>query len=334
VLFVVLIGVLFALILWNLLGFIPAVLGAYTLYVMLRWPLEYLTVRQHWHKSLAAGVLMLGSLALIALPVHLIFQVLGNQVSALMHDPQAVWQKIESVAQGIETRYGVQIITPTNLKTATDWATAQTGNLMAATANSLWLTAVAFLLLWFMLARGRDMEAAFLNWLPMQTENVRFVRKQLNDLVFSNAIGIPLMGAVQGIAALLAYWAVGVPDFAMWAALTFVAGMMPLFGAMLAYIPLGLILLAGGDTWIALFVFVYGVVVIGSVDNIARMWVLNKICHAHPLVTFFGVLLGLKMFGFIGFVFGPILISLVLLLAQIYEKEFNAKVQITVVVKD
>jgi predicted PurR-regulated permease PerM len=62
---------------------------------------------------------------------------------------------------------------------------------------------------------------------------------------------------------------------------------------------------------------------VGSVDNLARMWLLKKIGHVHPLITLFGVIVGLKLFGFIGFIFGPILIAMFILLLRIYHKEFN-----------
>jgi predicted PurR-regulated permease PerM len=73
----------------------------------------------------------------------------------------------------------------------------------------------------------------------------------------------------------------------------------------------------------ALFILMYGLLVIGSVDNVARMWLLKKIGDTHPLVTLFGVIVGLKLFGFVGFVFGPIMISVLLMLIGLYNKEFG-----------
>ena len=76
----------------------------------------------------------------------------------------------------------------------------------------------------------------------------------------------------------------------------------------------------------ALLIFLYGFLVVGSVDNIARMWLLKKIGRTHPLITLFGGIVGLKLVGFIGFIFGPIMISLAILLLKIYHKEFNQPV--------
>jgi predicted PurR-regulated permease PerM len=55
------------------------------------------------------------------------------------------------------------------------------------------------------------------------------------------------------------------------------------------------------------------------------MWLLKKIGDTHPLVTLFGVIVGLKLFGFVGFVFGPIMISVLLMLVGLYSKEFGVQ---------
>ena len=168
------------------------------------------------------------------------------------------------------------------------------------------------------------MEQSFFDWLPLRNENVTFVRKQLNDMVWGNALGIPIMALVQGLAGLLIYWLAGVPNPWMWFAITCVSSMMPVVGVALAFIPLSILLLAEGAEGKALLILLYGLFVIGSIDNIARMWLMKKISHTHPLITLFGVVVGLQLFGFIGFVFGPILISVFILLLKIYHKEFHA----------
>jgi predicted PurR-regulated permease PerM len=218
----------------------------------------------------------------------------------------------------------MELLTPDNTKSLTDWGVRSAQGLLSATFNGLGLAIVTYFILWFMLDEGKEMEEAFLMGLPLRDENIRYVRKHLHEMVWSNALGIPLMGVVQGFTGLLIYWLAGVDNPWLWFAITFVSGMMPILGVMLAYIPLSLILLANGDDGKALLIFLYGVFILGSVDNIARMWVLKKIGHTHPLITLFGVIVGLKLFGFIGFIFGPILISMLILLFRIYHKEFGA----------
>ncbi|HNE28940.1 MAG: AI-2E family transporter [Saprospiraceae bacterium] len=323
---ILLIAALFGVLFWNLRFFLPALLGAYTLYVLLRDLQFRLTERWKWPVRLSATLLVLLSFVAVLLPFNWVFSMLRDRVIGLFQNSDQLLQNAESVVETVENQYGIQLLTDENIKNFSDWAVLQVQSVIGATVNGIGLVLAMFFLLWFMLSEGKKMEQSFFNWLPLRRDNVEYLRKHLNDMVWSNALGIPLMGVVQGFAALLMYWLLGVEDPWMWFVVTFISGMMPVIGVALAYIPLTLILLSKGQEWQALAIFLYGFIVVGSVDNIARMWVLKKIGHTHPLITLFGVIAGLKMFGFIGFVFGPIMIAMLILLLRIYHKEFHQPV--------
>lgn len=325
-LLILLIAVIGGVLFWNLRFFVPAVLGAYALYVLLRGSLFYLTERRKWPVKAAAAALLLLSFVAILLPINWMFALLQVRVISLFQNSDNLLQNAERVIHGLENQYGITLLTPGNIKSMTDWAVREVQYVVGATVNGLGLMLAMYVILWFMLTEGKKMERSFFDWLPLRHENVQYVRKHLNDMVWSNALGIPLMGVVQGFAALLVYWLAGVEDPWLWFAITFFSGMLPVVGVALAYIPLSLILLANGMEWKALLIFLYGFIVVGSVDNIARMWLLKKIGHTHPLITLFGVIAGLKLFGFIGFVFGPILIAMFVMLLKIYHKEFDRPV--------
>lgn len=307
----------------NLNLFIPAVLGAYALYVLLRAPLFYLTDRWKWPKKVAAAVLLLLSFTIILLPFNWVFILLQGRIISLFQNSDNLLQNAEQVVKLVETKYNVSLLTPDNLKTMTDWMVHEAQIIVGATLSGVGMLIATYFILWFMLTDGKKMEQSFFDWLPLRAENVEFVKKHMNDMVWGNALGIPLMGVVQGLAGFLIYWLADIPEPWLWFAITFVAGMMPVVGVSLAYIPLSLILLSQGQEGKALLIFLYGVIVVGSVDNLARMWFLKQVNQTHPLITLFGVISGLKIFGFIGFIFGPILIALFIMLLQVYHKEFT-----------
>ena len=319
---ILLIAAIFGVLFWNLHFFVPAVLGAYTLYVLLRRPLFFFIERWKWPTRAAAAMLLLLSFVMILAPFNWLFGMLQGRIVSLFQNSESLLQNAEQVVKTIEERYQVSLLTPDNMKSISDWAVRGVQGVLGATVNGLGLLLALYFVLWFMLTEGKKMEQSFFGWMPLRHENVAYVRKHLHDLVWGNALGIPLMGVVQGCAGLLVYWLVGIKDPWLWFAVTFVAGMMPVVGAALAYVPLSLILLADGETGKSLFILLYGIIVVGSVDNIARMWLMKKISQTHPLITLFGVIAGLQLFGFIGFVFGPILIELFILLLRIYHKEF------------
>jgi predicted PurR-regulated permease PerM len=323
VLFLLLISAIFGLIFWNLRFFIPALLGAYTLYVLLRKPIRYLVEIRHWKPKLATATAMLLSLFVLLLPVYALIGSANGKIASGFQNSQQIFESTQNAIIDIESRFNIHLLTPERITSLSAWAVQMASSMLNATLGSFVMLLVSYFILWFMLTEDKKMELSFFSWLPLKDSNIKFLKAELNDLVYSNAIGIPLMGVIQGLAGLIGYSLAGVENLWFWVLMTFIAGMIPFLGVMLAFVPLSLLLFSKGQSGQALFILVYGLVVIGSVDNLARMWLMKKIGHTHPLVTLFGVVIGLKLFGFVGFVFGPILIAMFILLVKTYHNEFR-----------
>ncbi|WOC52314.1 hypothetical protein BPO_1667 [Bergeyella porcorum] len=82
-------------------------------------------------------------------------------------------------------------------------------------------------------------------------------------------------------------------------------------------------LFAEGDTVSGAGLLLYCLIVVGLTDNVLRFTLLKKLEDIHPLNTVFGIIMGMNLFGFMGLVFGPILVSMTVLLIQIYHDEFS-----------
>ncbi len=148
---------------------------------------------------------------------------------------------------------------------------------------------------------------------------------EVNNIVLSNAIGIPLIAFLQGVVGLIGYFISGVDQPVFWFVVTCVTAMLPIVGAAMAYVPLAIIVFAQDERWRGILMLAYGFGIIGLADNVFRIMLSKRIGDIHPLVTVLGVLAGLNLFGFIGLIFGPLLISLFLLLLKIYSLDFSAK---------
>jgi predicted PurR-regulated permease PerM len=173
-----------------------------------------------------------------------------------------------------------------------------------------------------MLASYKRLEAWVYNFMPLKDNNVEFMGREFKSLVISNALGIPLVAILQGIVGLICYLLLGVNDVWFWFIFTCIASMIPFVGAALAYVPLSLVLFSQDENVKGIIMLIYGFGVIGTVDNVFRFMLQKKMGDVHPLITIFGVIIGIKLFGFIGLIFGPILISMFILLVKIYMNEF------------
>ncbi|MBL7814674.1 MAG: AI-2E family transporter [Saprospiraceae bacterium] len=318
---IVLIVSLGGIIYWQLKTFVPAFLGAYTFYILLRKWMFKLTTKLKGRTTLAAFLLMLGSFLVILVPLNGLIGILTSRIIPTIKRSSDIWHSLETVIQNLEEKYNIHILTQENLRNLGEWGVSEMQKVVGATFHSLLIVFVMYFILFFMLTEGRKMEKSFYQWLPFREQSITYLKKHLNSLVFSNAIGIPLVALLQGIVALIGYWLTGVQEPFIWFIATCVAAVIPVLGAALVYVPLSILLFANGMTTQAIILFLYGFIIVGSVDNLFRFWLQNKIGDTHPLITIFGVIVGLNLFGFIGLVFGPILLSLFLILLEIYKQE-------------
>ncbi len=318
--FIILLGVV---LFGQLQSFIPALLGSYTLFVLLKKWMYILTGKYKWRKSLAAGLLMLLSFVVILLPIVMLINMMTAKINFAIQHSSEVLRTLERFIRSYEIKYNVSILSENNLQQLTAWSAQTLPRILGATFNSIITIVFTYFILYFMLISGRRMESWLIDWMPMKNENVLLLRKETNSLVYSNAIGIPLIALFQGALGLVAYLFLGVDQHVFWFITTCIASMMPVVGAALAYVPVAVLFFASGMNIKGVIMLIYGFGIISTVDSVFRFWLQKKIGDVHPLITAFGVIIGLNLFGFIGLIFGPILISLFILMIKIYVNEFG-----------
>lgn len=309
----------------QLSGFIPALLGAITLYMIMRKSMEYLVLKRKWSKGLAATLLMLLSFLIILIPIGGLIGMLSSKVSyAIAHSNELV-EAMKTVLSRVEERLGLELISPENINKLGGFIAQTIPQLVGATFSTLGTLFFMYFILYFMLVNGRQMEDDLYEYVPLKDENVDKLSNEIENMVLSNAIGIPVIAVLQGIVAVVGYILIGVNEPWFWFVVTCITAMLPVVGAAMAYVPLAIIFFASNQMWQGVFMLIYGFGVIGLVDNIFRFTIAKKIGNVHPLVTVFGVIIGLQLFGFIGLIFGPLVISIFILLLKIYSNEFFVK---------
>jgi predicted PurR-regulated permease PerM len=310
----------------HLKTFIPAFLGSYTLYVLMRKYMFILQGKYKWNKNLAAAVLMLLSFLIIMVPILILANMMTSRIAFAIEHSSDILTSIQNFISTYEKKYNIDILTDENIRRISTIGAETLPKILGATFDTLTTILIMYFILFFMLVDGRRMESHFYEWVPLKDENILLLRRDLNLLVNSNAIGIPLIALIQGLIGLIGYVILGVQEPIFWFVITCIAAMLPVVGAAVAYIPVSLLFFAAGDNGKGVIMLIYGFGVIGVADNVARFWLQKKLGDVHPLITVFGVIIGVSMFGFIGLIFGPILISLFLLMIKIYASEFSQKV--------
>jgi predicted PurR-regulated permease PerM len=321
--FIVILAVMAIILFTYLKSFLPSFLGAITFYVLMRRHMKRMLIKG-WKPASAALILMLFSFIMILFPVFILINTVSSKIGYVISHATEITSSLVDFLKNIELRVGYHFMNADTIRNLSGMALSELPLILGATVNSIVALVVMYFLLYFMLTNCNKLEEWVEDGLPLRKDNLQRVRHQMNQMVISNAVGIPLIALLQGIAGLILYLILGIKEPLLWFALTAFTSILPLVGSSLAYVPLAIIQFASGDTTRGIIVLIYGLGVIVTMDNVFRLWLQRRIGNVHPLITLFGVFVGVPLFGFIGLIFGPLLISIFLLLMLIYRVEFIA----------
>lgn len=310
------------LIFMEMLPFLSGILGAITFYVLLKKPMKLL-LNKGWNENLAAGVLMFTSFIAIMVPVVGAVLMLGNKIGKAANNSEKVVKAFKSELQGWENRFGYDFTSQIDATAVSGWLSQNLQNIAGGTFNMFIAITIMYFLLYYMLTNRKQLRESLFDYIPISSDNLSMIGVEVRGIVRANALGIPLVAIAQGIIALVGFLIFGIENPFFWAVIVTIGSMIPLVGNFLGTIPVFILSLSNGDTFQAWGILIYGIVVVGATDNVIRLFLLQKLDNVHPLITLIGVIVGIPLFGFIGLIFGPLLISLFFIIVRIYKSEYG-----------
>lgn len=325
VLFLAIIGLLGWFIYREMQFMLGAFLGAVALYTLLRRPMFRMVYQWKWPKALSALLLILLTFIIIIMPLSWVVNFLIDEISSHLKDTSKIQENVLKIEAYLQKRYNIDLLSEGNVAKVPGFLATLGGKLVNTTLNTLANLFIMYFILWFMLVKVGGIEKWVQKHLPLKSANRMRLMRESNQVVVSNAVGIPVLGAVQGIVAMIGYLIFGVENAVLWGVITGISSVIPFVGTMAAWVPLVILRFAAGDTDNGIWLGLWGLIVIGGSDNIFRFILQKYMADIHPLITVFGVIVGLGLFGFLGLIFGPLLISLFILLIKIYYDEYVAE---------
>jgi predicted PurR-regulated permease PerM len=289
-------------------------------------------------RGTAAAILVLWTVSLIAIPLAATLTLLGSQalaffswlapqlapekVQVFFHETLpakvpgfgAAWDSIEPYLAPIASSVLTQLSAGVNV--LIQRAASGFGSMLMEMF-------LFFLFLFFLLRDGPSLITLLRSISPLSPTQESRVIDHLVATVRGALLGVLVVPLAQGGLALLGYLIFGIPNAVLWGGLTAVASMIPLAGAPLAWFPVCIYLFFTAPAWKGIVLFVYGVVVISGIDNIIKPALLSGAAKIHPLLGFLAVLGGTLAFGPPGLLVGPIVLSLAMSAAYIYQTEFG-----------
>ena len=302
--------------------FLGGLLGALTIYILVRKQMILLTTKRKMKRSTAALLITTEAVFFFLIPISLVVWMLVDKLQNLNLDPQSIIAPIEEIAGIIKSKTGYDVLGSDTTSFIVS-ALPRIGQAVMGGISSFVINLfVLVFVLYFMLIGGIKMEAYVNAILPFNATNTEHVIHEINMIVRSNAIGIPLLAVIQGGVAMIGYFIFGAPNALLLGFLTCFATVIPMVGTGLIWFPVAVYMALTGDWPNAIGLAAYGGIIVSQLDNLIRFILQKKMADTHPLITIFWVVIGLSLFGFMGVIFGPLLLSLFFLFVDMFKREY------------
>jgi predicted PurR-regulated permease PerM len=157
---------------------------------------------------------------------------------------------------------------------------------------------------------------------PLEDAHYDRIMQQLERTIKATLKGSIIVAFVQGLLGGIGFWIFGIPSAAFWGVCMVFSSVVPLVGTSIIWIPAVLYLALTSSFWMAIGMALWGTLIISGADNILRPTLLKGAANLHPLMTFLSVLGGIMYFGFLGFILGPVVLSFLMTLFEIYKQDY------------
>jgi|688.fasta_scaffold100361_3 predicted PurR-regulated permease PerM len=315
---IILLGILVAYFIGD---FANSILAAFVIYVLSRRFLLHMVEKKKFNATLASLIIILITFVVFLLPLVLISLLLSSKINYIVNNYSTFLNTIHDQLQVFLDKYGIELNTSDILQKTAGYITKYAPNLLNATANTVTQLVIMYFTLYYMLKENLKFEKWVLSFSPFSLTKTHLLIVELKNNIYGSSIGIPVLGIVQAIIALIGYLIFGVEQPFLWAILTGLFSVVPIVGTTIIWLPVSLYLIITGDPLQGSGLLIYSILIITNIDNVVRFLLLKKYGDIHPLITIFGLILGIRLFGFLGIILGPLVLSYLFLLIKFYKKD-------------
>jgi predicted PurR-regulated permease PerM len=305
--------------LYAISGLFSSILGAIILFTIFRPIYLNLVEKRHWNKTAVALMIMFISLIVIIIPMLSLSIMVVDKISGLNKNSLPIQDWIYKIDIFAAHHLNQPKLAENTLQKLGSYVTDLFPSIISSAANILLTLLVMYFLLFFMFTQNRGFEAAILKYAPFREQHALKFAVALRNATYSNVLGQGIIAVVQGTLLALGFYAFGLPDPIFWGVIGSFISFLPVVGAPTLTIPAAIILFATDHTVKGVLLLAYGLLFIGNVDNVLRVIINKRVGNTHPIISVIGVFIGIPLFGILGLVFGPLLLSYFLLLLEIYE---------------
>jgi predicted PurR-regulated permease PerM len=300
--------------------FVSGLFGAGVLYVIFHRPYRHL--ERVMRSGIAAAITLLIALLAIALPLTWLIAMVIVQAP----DSLQSLQQSSVLARIGQLGIGGHSIGTEFTKTSgaiISWLSTRAFSLAGSATSAALNLVIAFFGLYYMLRSGGNTWAAVRRYVPFSPRTADALRDSFFTVTEATLLGTVLIAVIQGALVGAGFWLVHLSDPLFWGTVTAFTSILPVLGSGIVWLPATLVLLAQRQYGSAVVMLVAGAGIASNVDNLIRPFVYKRVSNIHPMITLVGAFAGVKYFGLLGLLLGPLAIAYLFELLHFYREEYD-----------
>ena len=319
---ITIISLLSLFLIFSLRNYVTSLLGAIIFYVLFKPFMHFLTNKMHWKKPAAVWFIILISFLVVIIPVSGLVYLVIAKVSTIYSDPTSIAQVINLIDEKLTQTFQFHFFSENNLQKLQELSSQWVSQFVNSLLQTFTTVAIMYFILYYLLMNIDKNERMANKFSPFSSDSNKLLGNELRTMTYANTIIVPLVALGQGLVAAFGFWIFGMHEPLFWGVMTGCFAIIPIVGSAIIWVPAVIFLFLNGDAFHAVGLLIYCGIVVSLVDNVLRLFLQKRFANVHPVITVFGVIIGLNWFGIPGLIFGPLLISYFVLLLKIYQNEY------------
>lgn len=211
-----------------------------------------------------------------------------------------------------------QINLPDTIKSFSLWVNNSAGAIVKGSVYQVIGFVITIYMLFFFLRDRQVITQALCKLLPLSDTEVKDLFKHIGDTIHATVYGTLAIAAAQGFLGGLMFWWLDLPAPLLWGLIMGLLAVIPLLGAFIIWGPAAIFLVLEGHWTQAIILVLWGMLVVGTIDNLLRPFLMGNRLHQHTLLVFISLVGGLLLFGSAGLILGPVLLAVTLFLISVW----------------
>ncbi len=239
-------------------------------------------------------------------------------------DQANIWMttKIKEISSMLPADFDLRASLLSTFKTVGKIAYQYSPKVLGATINVASGLLLLVLFVFVLFAEGQQLFQSIFSLIPLTEEHKNILTGEIQAVISGTFLAMIATAIAQGLLIGIGFWIAGISNAFLWGLVAVGVTLIPMIGAVIMYLPASAFLFMTGH-WVAgLFMLIYGVGIISTVDNVIKPLIMRGKVKVHPLLLALSIIGGGLWLGAAGIILGPLVVVLMLAMLKIYQREF------------